>query len=168
VRAKGLGLATVALEFGGEGREDDHLLGEQVDEHGHEEALALDALGLALAENFFEENALVGNVLIDDPEAFVVGSEDEGFAELTQGFEGGEGMEGRRWISAFWPVFVEWLLAAGVAVVGGSGSEGKAGPSLRPRRAAPLGMSLRMATPAKGRRTSSGRDSGGARLEGVA
>jgi len=91
MRAKGLGLATVAIELSGEGGEDDHLLGEQVDEHGHEEALTLDALGLALAEDFFEKNALMSNVLIDDPEAFVVGSEDEGFAELAERFEGGEG-----------------------------------------------------------------------------
>jgi hypothetical protein len=67
------------------------LLGKQVDEHGHEEALAFDALGLALAEKFFEENTLVGHVLIDDPEAFVVGGEDEGFAQLAERLEGGEG-----------------------------------------------------------------------------
>jgi hypothetical protein len=89
VGAEGFGLAAVALELGGEGGEDDHLLGQQVDEHGHEKALTFDTLGLALAENSFEENALVGDVLIDDPEAFIVGGEDKGFAELAQRFEGG-------------------------------------------------------------------------------
>ena len=74
--------------------EGDHLRGEQVDEERHEEALALDLFGVALAEDFFEEDALVGYVLVDDPEAFFVGGEDEGVAELAQGFEGGEGVEG--------------------------------------------------------------------------
>ena len=101
VGAEGLGFAAVVLQFRGNGGEDDHLLGKQVDEHGHEEALALDAFRLALAEDFFEENALVGDVLIDDPEAFIVGGEDEGFAELAQGFERGEGVEGGGGFAAF-------------------------------------------------------------------
>jgi hypothetical protein len=57
--------------------------GEHVDEQGHEEALALDLLGVAIAEDFFEEDAFVGYVLVDDPEAFFVGGEDEGVAELA-------------------------------------------------------------------------------------
>jgi len=121
VGAEGFGFAAVALQFGGERGEDDHLLGEQVDEHGHEEALAFDALGLALAEDFFEEDALVGDVLIDDPEAFVVGGEDEGFAQLAQRFEGGEGVEGGCGLATFG----EGWFGAGVAVGGcgwGSGA----------------------------------------------
>jgi hypothetical protein len=54
--------------------------GEHVDEQRHEEALALDLLGVAIAEDFFEEDALVGYVLVDDPESFFVGGEDEGVA----------------------------------------------------------------------------------------
>ena len=49
--------------------------------------------GVALAEDFFEEDALVGDVLVDDPEAFFVGGQDEGVAELAEGLEGGEGVE---------------------------------------------------------------------------
>ena len=41
-------------------------------------------LRFALAEDFLEEDALVGDVLIDDPEAFFVGGEDEGVAKLAE------------------------------------------------------------------------------------
>ena len=93
--AEGLGFEAVAVEFFREGGEADHLGGEEVDEDGHEEALALRGRPRsALAEDFFEEDALVGDVLVDDPEAFVVGGEDEGVADLAEGFEGGEGVEG--------------------------------------------------------------------------
>jgi hypothetical protein len=70
------------------------LSGEHVDEERHEEALALDLLGVSVAEDFFEENALVGDVLVDDPEAFFVGGEDDGVAELAERLERGEGGEG--------------------------------------------------------------------------
>ena len=65
--------------------EGDHLGGKEVDEQRHEEALALDLFGVALAEDLFEEDALVGDVLVDDPEALFVGGEDEGVAELAEG-----------------------------------------------------------------------------------
>ena len=94
-RAKGLGLKAVALQLFGDGGEGDHLLGQQLDQHGHEQALALDMLDVALAQDFFEQDALVGDVLVDDPEAFFVDGEDEGVAQLAQGLEGGEGVEGR-------------------------------------------------------------------------
>ena len=92
--AEGLGFEAVAFELVSEGGEANHLLGEEIDEQRHEQALALGALGVALAEDFFEEDALVGDVLIDDPEAFVVGGEDERVAQLAEGPEGGEGVEG--------------------------------------------------------------------------
>ena len=38
----------------------------------------------------------MGDVLVDDPEAFLVGGEDEAVAQLAQGLEGGERVEGRR------------------------------------------------------------------------
>ncbi|HTC74092.1 MAG TPA: hypothetical protein VK684_00860 [Edaphobacter sp.] len=54
----------------------------------------MDLLGVAIAKDLFEEDALVGYVLVDYPEAFFVGGEDEGVAELAEGLEGGEGGEG--------------------------------------------------------------------------
>ena len=92
--AEGFGFEAVAVELFGDLGEGDHLRGEEVDEQRHEEALALDLLGVAFAEDFFEEDALVGYVLVDDPETFFVGGEDEGVAELAEGFEGGERGEG--------------------------------------------------------------------------
>jgi hypothetical protein len=92
--AEGLGFEAVAVEFVGDLGEGDHLGREEIDQQRHEEALALDLLGVALAENLFEEDALVGYVLVDDPEAFFVGGEDEGVAELADGLEGREGGEG--------------------------------------------------------------------------
>ena len=97
--AEGFGFEAVALEFFGDLGEGDHLGGEEIDEQRHEEALALDLFGVALAEDLFEEDALVGYVLVDDPEAFFVGGEDEGVAELAEGLEGGEGVEG---VGLFW------------------------------------------------------------------
>ncbi len=70
--SEGFGFEAVAVELVGDLGEGDHLGGEQVDEERHEEALALDLLGVALAHDFFEEDALVGDVLVDDPESFFV------------------------------------------------------------------------------------------------
>ena len=115
--------------------EGDHLLGKQIDEQRHEEALALDVLSVALAEDFFEEDALVGDVLVDDPEAFFVGGEDEGVAELAQRLEGGEGVEGGGRLTSVRPrrantgragdsgIGKRWF-GAGVAVGGGGGRDG--------------------------------------------
>ena len=100
--AEGLGFEAVAFELVGDLGEGDHLGGKQVDEQRHEEALALDLLGFALAENLFEEDALVGYVLVDDPEALFVGGEDEGVAELAEGLEGGEGVEGVGLLRGCW------------------------------------------------------------------
>ena len=88
--AEGFGFEAVALELFGDLGEGDHLCGEEIDEQRHEQALALDAFGVAVAQDLFEEHALVGDVLVDDPEAFFVGGEDEGVAELAEGFERGE------------------------------------------------------------------------------
>jgi len=91
--AEGLCLEAVALEFVGKIGEADHLLGEEINQERHEQTLTLGAFGTAFAENLLEEDALVGDVLIDDPEAFVVRGKDEGIAQLAEGFEGGEGVE---------------------------------------------------------------------------
>jgi hypothetical protein len=90
------------LEFFGDLGEGDHLGGEKIDEERHEEALALDLFGVALAEDLFEEDALVGYVLVDDPEALFVGGEDEGVAELAERLEGGEGVEGVGLLRGCW------------------------------------------------------------------
>ena len=45
------------------------------------------ALDLARAQDFLEEHALVGDVLIDDPQSFVVDGENERLAHLAEGLE---------------------------------------------------------------------------------
>ncbi len=93
-RAEGLDFEAVVVKLFGDLGEGDHLGGEHVDEKRHEETLALHLLGVAVAEDLFEEDALVGYVLVDDPEALFVGGEDEGVAELAEWLERGEGGEG--------------------------------------------------------------------------
>ena len=123
--AEGLGFEAVAVELFGDLGEGDHLGGEEVDEERHEEALALDLLGVALAEDFFEEDALVGDVLVDDPEAFFVGGEDEGVAELAEGLEGGEGGEGVGLLRG--GGFVGWRSACARSLRGWSGRRRRIG-----------------------------------------
>jgi len=91
--AEGFGLEAVALKFVGETGEGDHLRRKKVDQERHEKALALNLFHLAVAEDLLEENALVGYVLVDDPEAFVVDGEDEGVAKLAEGTECSESVE---------------------------------------------------------------------------
>ena len=88
--AEGFGFEAVAIELVGDLGEGDHLGGEEIDEQRHEKTLALNLFSVALSEDLFEEDALVGDMLIDDPEAFFIGGEDEGIAELAEGFEGGK------------------------------------------------------------------------------
>ena len=92
--AKWLNLEAITVELFGKVGEADHLGGEEVHEKRHEELLALGLFGCPLAQDALEEDALVGDVLVDDPEAFVVRGEDKGVADLAKGLECGEGVEG--------------------------------------------------------------------------
>ena len=94
MRAKGFHFKTVVFELLGDASEDDHLFGLQFHKHGHEEALALDAFHLAFAEDLLKKHPLVCNVLVDDPQAIVSGSEDEGVPQLAQWLEGAKAVEG--------------------------------------------------------------------------
>ena len=61
----------------------------------HQQALAFDFLRSALFQDALEEHALVGDVLVDDPEAVFVDGEDERVANLSQRAKRGE--RGRAW-----------------------------------------------------------------------
>ena len=78
----------------------DHLVWLQIDQHGHQQPLTLDALDFALAQDLLEEHALVGDMLVDDPEALVVDGENERLAQLPQRLERCERVE-VRWLAAF-------------------------------------------------------------------
>ena len=92
--AKGFSFKAVSFQFGGDASKRHHLGWKQVDEQGHEETLTLHLLGLPFAEDLFKQDALMGDMLVDDPEALVVRGKDEGVAHLAEGLERGEGVEG--------------------------------------------------------------------------
>src|SRR5689334_3475997 len=62
----------------------------QLDDHGHQQLLHRNRLGFALLEHSLKEHALVGYVLVDDPETFLVYGENERVPHLTERPERGE------------------------------------------------------------------------------
>ena len=56
--------------------------------------LALDFFHLAVAQDFFKKHSFVCDVLVNDPQAVVAGGQNEGFAQLAEGFERAEMVEG--------------------------------------------------------------------------
>jgi hypothetical protein len=91
--AKGLALKAVGAEFVSDAGVFDLLAGGEFDDHGDEQLLLFEPSGGALAEHLFKENAFVGDVLIDDPEAVAAGGDDEAFVELADGAEVFEDIE---------------------------------------------------------------------------
>ena len=88
--AEGFGVKAAGAQFVGDARVFDLLPGRQFEDDGHEERLLLDAAGGALRQDLFEEYPLVGDVLVDDPQAVAAGGQDEAFVELAEGAEVGE------------------------------------------------------------------------------
>ena len=76
----------------------------KLENHGHQHALAFDFAGAARFEVLLEEDALVRDVLIDDPQAFAVDGDDEAGADLPERFEVGDfvGMRERAGGIAVW------------------------------------------------------------------
>ena len=66
----------------------------------HEQTLAFDALGGALAQDFFEQHALMGNVLVDNPQTVFVDREDKRIANLAQRPQRSQRLQ-RRWSVRF-------------------------------------------------------------------
>ena len=93
LRAKGFHLKAVALEFLGNARKNHHLFRLQLHQHGHQQALALNALDLAVTQDLFKKHSFVCNMLIDDPQAVVAGGQNERFPELAERFERAEVVE---------------------------------------------------------------------------
>ena len=65
------------LQFVGNFGEYGLLRGRQFQHDRHQQALAFDFLSGALLQHAFEQNAFVGHVLVDDPEAVFVHCQDE-------------------------------------------------------------------------------------------
>ena len=87
LRPKGFDLKSILLEFFGNSRENDHLGRLEFDQQGHQQVLTLHPFDLAIAQNFFKENALVGNMLVDYPQAVFSCGQDEGLTKLAHGPE---------------------------------------------------------------------------------
>ena len=81
--AEGFGFESVVLQFVGNFGEYRLLRGRQVQHDRHEQALAFNFLRGALLQHSFKKDALVGDVLVDDPEAIFVDGEDERIADLS-------------------------------------------------------------------------------------
>ena len=91
--AKGFHLKTVGFKLLRNAREDDHLLGLEFDQEGHQEALTLHVFHLAIAEDLLEKHTFVCNMLIDDPQAVVAGGQNEGLTQLAEGLERAQAVE---------------------------------------------------------------------------
>ena len=76
-RAEGFRLKTIVRKFFGNVAEDRLLCRSQFDDQRHEQTLALHLLRRALPQDSFEQYALVGHMLIDDPESVFVDCENE-------------------------------------------------------------------------------------------
>ena len=77
----------VARQFIGDCRKYALLRGRKLQQQWHQQPLAFYLLCRSLAENFFKQHALMGHVLIDDPEALGAYGEDEGVVHLPQRFQ---------------------------------------------------------------------------------
>ena len=63
---------------------DDQLARRKLENHGHQHALALDFSGATRFEVLLEQDALVGYVLVDDPQTFAIHRDDETGADLAE------------------------------------------------------------------------------------
>ena len=72
------------LEFVGDLGEDGLLRRSKFKDDGHQKALAFDFLRGTLFQDAFKQDALVGDVLVDDPESVFVYGEDERVTDLSQ------------------------------------------------------------------------------------
>ena len=93
LRAKGFDLKAVVFKFLGDAGEDHHLLGLELDQQRHQQALALNALHVALAQDFLKKHPFVCNMLVDDPQAIVSRGQNERLAQLAEGFQRAQPVE---------------------------------------------------------------------------
>src|ERR1017187_5226386 len=84
-RAERFHFKAVAVQFVADLREDGHLARGQLDDERHQQLLLFGRLGQAQLADFFEQNAFVGDVLVDDPQALRIDRQDERVANLANG-----------------------------------------------------------------------------------
>ncbi len=86
-RAKGLGLKSIVLQFVGDFGEHRLLRGRQLQHNRHQQALAFDSVRRPLLQHSFKQHALVGHVLVHNPQTIFVHRQDERIANLPQRLE---------------------------------------------------------------------------------
>src|SRR5664280_448570 len=84
-RAERFHFKAVAVQFVADLREDRHLARSQLDDERHQQLLLFGRLGQAQLADFFEQNAFVRDVLVNDPQALWIDREDERVANLAHG-----------------------------------------------------------------------------------
>ena len=84
----------VGRELVGDLREDHFLARRELCDDGNQHALTGELSLTARAEMLLEKNALVGDVLVDNPETFAVYGHDEAGIHLAERLEGGEAFSG--------------------------------------------------------------------------
>ena len=72
------------MQFVGDARVVDLLLGRELQDQRHQQALHLHAAGGALLHHLLEQDALVRHVLVDDPQAVAAGGDDEALVDLAE------------------------------------------------------------------------------------
>jgi len=77
-------LRTVGDHFFRDFLEDDDLARGEFENERHEHALRFDIAGTAGGEVLFEEDAFMGDVLVDNPEAFAIDGYDEAGTHLAK------------------------------------------------------------------------------------
>ena len=83
-RPERLGIEAVDAEFVADLGEDRLLCRRELDDDRHQETLRLDLCGGTLPQHFFEQNTLMSDVLVDDPQTFGARGQDEAVAHLAQ------------------------------------------------------------------------------------
>ena len=83
-RPERLGLEAVPRQFVRNFGEDCLLCGREFKDERHKQTLAFDLLRRALLQNSFEEHALMGHVLVYDPEPLMIHCQDERLANLPE------------------------------------------------------------------------------------
>ncbi len=89
-RPEGLRFKTIAGQFVGNFSEHCLLSGREFENQWHQQTLAFNFLCATLLQNLFEEHALMGHVLVNDPQPFPVHRQDERLPNLAQRFKRGE------------------------------------------------------------------------------
>src|SRR5262249_24370713 len=95
--AEGFQVESGGVQLLDQAREVDLLSGGPAGHPRHHELLSLRCAVGTIAQDFLEQDALVGYVLVDDPEPIGAGGTDEALADLTERAEireGGEGVYG--------------------------------------------------------------------------